>query len=172
MKRAAAFVATLAFLITLVGCSAVTQPTSWMHADGGRATFLSWTNTNGTLKGTAEFASMGDTTSASGPPVIKSSVPISGTEANGKISLRIGGSSTRQSVRGTIDSGSLRLTFLPSIDSDNSEKFKPADAVEFTHQVASLTACILKQRDTATAAPSKRVVGCSVDGEYVYGDGG
>jgi hypothetical protein len=166
LKRAAAFVATLAFLITLVGGSAVTQPTSWMYADGGRAAFLSWT------KGTAEFASMGDPTSASGPPVIKSSVPISGTEANGKISLRIGRSSTQQSVRGTIDSGSLRLTFLPSIDSNNSEKFKPADAVEFTHQVASLTACILKQRDTATAAPSKRVVGCSVDGGYVYGDGG
>lgn len=172
MRRVAVFVVTVALLIPLAGCSVVKQPNSWMYADGVSATFISWTNTKGSLTGTAEFASMADPTSASGPPVITSSVPISGSEADGKISLRFGRGSDQLTVRGTINDGSLRLTFLPSIEGDNSEKFNPAEAMAFTRQVARVTDCSQKQRDTATAAPSKRVVGCSVNGGPVYGNQG
>jgi hypothetical protein len=161
LKRLTALVAMLA-LMASAGCSLLKQPTSWMYADESSVIFLSWTNASGTLEGTAQIVAAGDTTSTSGSPVTSTNAQLTGTESDGKISLRIGGSILGTSLGGTIDNSSLTLDIPSKTGGVSSDTFKPASAADFNSKVSELAVRIQEQRDANASARGQKELAAQV----------
>jgi hypothetical protein len=135
-----------------------------MFADESGVTFLSWTNADGKMEGTAQFAAAGDTSSSSSDLVNSSSAQLSGTESDGKISLRIGGSILGTSVSGTIDNSTLVLQVPDSSGGRiTSDSFKPATADDFNKKVAALSSHVQDQRNAAASAQADRELASYLD---------
>jgi hypothetical protein len=164
VKRSAAFIFVLALVVTLAGCTLLKQPTSWMFANDSGAIYLSWTDANGTLAGTAQSSAAGDASTSTGDPVTTTSVQLSGTEADGKISLRLGGSILGTSVSGTIDNGSLVLQVPdPSGGGMTSETFRPASPADFNTKVSEISTRVQSQRRAAAAAQANATLAAQLD---------
>ena len=128
-----------------------------MSADASGITFLTWTNANGTLEGTAEYAKAGDTASTSSDPVTATTLQLSGTESDGKVSLRIGGSILGTSLSGTINNTSLVLQVPNSSGGAvGFQTFTPASVTDFNNKVSALSSDIQNQRSDAAAAQLKQ----------------
>lgn len=133
-----------------------------MYADESSVIFLSWTNANGTLEGTAQIVAAGDTTSTSGSPVTPTNAQLTGTESDGKISLRIGGSILGTSLGGTIDNTALTLDIPSKTGGVSSDTFKPASAADFNAKVSELAVRIQQQRDANASARGQKELAAQV----------
>jgi hypothetical protein len=143
----------LAASIALSGCAALgPQPTTWLATDSGNVDYLSWTNTNGTLSGTAQLTEA--STGGSGDPATSSTEQVSGTESSGNITLRFGGSILGTSLSGTIDNQTLTLNGTGS-SGPETITFHPGSFNDYKSAISRLAATVTKSRNTAAAAAMK-----------------
>lgn len=130
--------------LLLAGCAPTPPPTSWVSKSGSQAVFLDWTDSNGTINGTAQVASAQP--SSASEPVKVTSVAVSGTEAGGKVTLRFGGAILGTSASGTIDSGTMSLDTSSDAGSATA-KFAPGSSHDFNSAVSKMKSVTLAAQE-------------------------
>ncbi len=149
MKQFRTILFGVAVLLALAACAAIgSQPTSWITHNNHTVIYLSWTNANGNISGTLQQADASNSSSSTDQPVSITSVQLTGTESNGKISLRVGGTILGNSLTGTISNTSLIIE-VPNSSSIDAIALYPGNIDDFNHQISTIQSNVEATR-TAT----------------------
>jgi len=144
-------------VVAVTGCSGLgsaKQPTEWVGASSTQAAYISWADTNGHLKGSMEIAT-GSAAVGTSQLVSTTTIPVAGTESDGKISLDAGGIVFTAPLTGTITNDALTFQVVNAQGGDDSLRFTPGDVQSFRTSVATLNRSMAQQQSAATEAAAK-----------------